>query len=153
MTNKPDSFDRLSRSLAGAKSRRETMRLFGGGIIAAASAVLASRLARAVPPDPHLLVFGGHHVPAPLGPCEHSKCEVGEALPFLCDDDPCRRSICEWDDYCCNPVAGHWDQICIGYVKSRCGKGFCPESAAARRSAERRPAQPNAHAIRRTGAR
>lgn len=118
MTNRGDSFDRLSRSLTEAKSRREAMRLVGAGIIAAVSGILVSRSARAdhLPPDPNRLP------PDILPSCSHSKCETGKALSYVHCDDECVREICMWDDYCCNSVLGHWDETCVGYVKSRCGE-------------------------------
>lgn len=144
MTNKGDSFDRLSRALAGAKSRREAMRLLGGGLIAALGGALMSKSARAdhIPLVP----------PGTFPPCAHSKCETGEPLPYYCeDDDPCRQRICLWDDYCCNPVWGEWDETCVGYVKSVCGED-CPKpdrksagsGAPGRRDAPRKATQRSA---------
>ena len=165
MTDRGDSFDRLSRSLGEAKSRRQVIRLLGGGVVAALGAALVSRSTRAgasgsspdpvgtLPPHPH------------TGPCPHSVCEVqsadgllgayGSDMPLYCDageQEACHHSICQWDDYCCNPVLGRWDANCVGYVKSQC-TFRCPTSTrtSTRTSApSRRAARPNAQAVKRS---
>jgi len=108
MTNREDSFDRVSRSFARAKSRRDVMRILGGGFAAAVGGMLLPRAAR-----------GTTHAE-----CAHSKCVPGKALSHLCDDE-CVQEICLWDDYCCNQALGEWDATCVGYVQSRCGH-TCP---------------------------
>jgi hypothetical protein len=49
--------------------------------------------------------------------CGHDPCATGTKLVAACD--PCVSSICAADSYCC---ATSWDSICVGEVKSVCGK-------------------------------
>jgi hypothetical protein len=51
------------------------------------------------------------------GTCAHPICSTGTKLTSSCD--PCVKSICASDSYCC---ATKWDTICVGEVGSICGE-------------------------------
>ena len=58
--------------------------------------------------------------PPPPNTCSHPLCSTGSKLVSSCD--PCATKICAADSYCCSTA---WDSICVGEVKSICGK-TCP---------------------------
>lgn len=49
--------------------------------------------------------------------CSHATCSTGVKLVASCD--PCVKTICAADAYCCNTK---WDGICVQEVASLCGK-------------------------------
>jgi len=54
--------------------------------------------------------------------CVHDYCEVGVNLNQGCD--PCVKSICQVDSYCCNT---EWDDSCVAEVLPICGDPRCDE--------------------------
>jgi hypothetical protein len=59
------------------------------------------------------------------GVCAHDVCETGVALTSGCDDPPispsCVSAVCGQDQYCCDPVNGAWDGLCVSMIPSFCG--------------------------------
>lgn len=134
-TEKDDALDRLSRSISGARGRRDVLRLLGSGIAAAVGGVLVSR---STPAEADHLGLGPD--PRVKCGCSHSVCQTGDSL-FLCDDE-CAKKICLWDNYCCDPILGHWDETCVGYVATQCGQTCAddpPSEAALKAAQEERP--------------
>lgn len=67
--------------------------------------------------------------------CAHDLCSPGAPLDAQCD--PCARSVCAADPYCCD---NSWDRACVEQAASTCGLtcSFDPAAAARPREGARR---------------